>query len=373
VKDQIVPTRNVLLMSEMLAEILARRPGSRRFGLVEGPAGTGKTSIAKMLAKQYGGIFYSVSELETSRSLLSGLADAVNGSEAPAYSNRVWYQRLLDELEYAGWPPLMLDEADRLDRTRSGVSLLEVVRDIHDRGRSPIILFSIAHLAQRLAHPVGEYAEAFSSRVAAHVRFERATLEDGELLAQRLLEDVKLDADLIAHCIAVSRFIPAAARTLCGNREGREGGGNPHNESREVGTTRKLRRFAGGTSAANQARFRRGEGGGVAMRAYEPLPADAEAYIEDAIRRGASSVRELSRQLLEKFGVRRGKSWLASYVRTTLRRRFAEDALLERRLRLLKREFGDQPEVLAKVAAEVMKTNPKPAARRRRKRAAVRR
>jgi hypothetical protein len=109
------------------------------------------------------------------------------------------------------------------------------------------------------------------------------------------------------------------------------------------------------------------------MRRYETLPAEVEGFIEDTIRRDALNARELSELLLKKFGMRRGKSWLAAYVRKTLRPHMVEDARLERRLRLLKRELGDRPEVLAKVATNMMMNeNPKPAARRRRKKAAVR-
>ncbi len=108
------------------------------------------------------------------------------------------------------------------------------------------------------------------------------------------------------------------------------------------------------------------------MRKFETLPGEVEGFIETEIRRGSAGVRELSQQIFEKFGMRRGKSWLSNYIQTRLRRHIAEDARLERRLRVLKRELGDRPEVLAKVAAEVMKENPKPAARRRRKKAAAR-
>jgi hypothetical protein len=101
------------------------------------------------------------------------------------------------------------------------------------------------------------------------------------------------------------------------------------------------------------------------------LPADVEAFIEDAVRRDALTAKELSELLFEKFGMHRGRSWLASYIKRTLRPHMAEDARLERRLRLLKRELGDRPEVLAKVAADMMNQNPKPAARRRRKKAAA--
>jgi|GEM_PF-1992239 len=200
----LVPTRNVLLLSQAVEQISAMGADSAMFVLVSGPAGTGKSSAARMLAKQRRGVYYSVAEGETARSLLSGLLDPLNGwaENMPARQLRDY---LLGELEHRHWPPLLLDEADRLDVTRNQVNLLEVVRDIHDRAHSPIVLFSIAHLARRLANPTGgDYAEAFSSRVAMQIKFERASLEDCELLAERLLEGVKFAGELIAHCLTVS-------------------------------------------------------------------------------------------------------------------------------------------------------------------------
>ncbi|WP_425150795.1 hypothetical protein [Candidatus Binatus sp.] len=102
------------------------------------------------------------------------------------------------------------------------------------------------------------------------------------------------------------------------------------------------------------------------------MPAEVEGFIEDAIRRDALTAKDLSDQLFKKFRMRRGRSWLARYIQKTLRPHMVEDARLERRLRLLKRELGDRPEVLAKVAADMMSENPKPAAGRRRKKAAAR-
>ncbi len=199
-----VPTRNALLLSQAIEQISGMGPDSAMFLLVSGPAGTGKSSAARMLAKQRRGIYYSVSEGETARSLLSELLDPLD-DWAAELGTRQTRDYLLSDLERRKWPPVFLDEADRLDRTRNGVNLLEVVRDIHDRAHSAIVLFSIAHLARRLANQTGgDYAEAFSSRVAMVIKFERASLEDCELLAERLLEGVKFDADLIAHCLTAS-------------------------------------------------------------------------------------------------------------------------------------------------------------------------
>ena len=107
------------------------------------------------------------------------------------------------------------------------------------------------------------------------------------------------------------------------------------------------------------------------MRRFEPFPDQVEAFIEEKVRRDAIGARELSQMLLDQFGIQRGKSWLASYIRTTLRPRIAENARLERRLRLLRTELADQPEALAKSVAAVM-TNTRPVRRRRRVRAGAR-
>ncbi len=207
-KNKIAPTRNVLLCSEALTPLvtLARweDSGRGRFVVIDGPAGTGKTTIAKYLAEKFNGIFYRVPELATPRSFFSDLVSAVNHFTVGLHSAQRLFERLIADLAARGWPPIFLDESDRLDRVRGGVSLLECARDVHDSSGCPILLFSIANLARRLANPAGGYAEAFSSRVAARIRFERASQEDAELLAQSLLEDVKLDADLIAHCVAAS-------------------------------------------------------------------------------------------------------------------------------------------------------------------------
>jgi hypothetical protein len=108
------------------------------------------------------------------------------------------------------------------------------------------------------------------------------------------------------------------------------------------------------------------------MRRFPALPAEVDAFIENAIRRDAATVQEISDLLFEQFGVRRGKTWIAEYINKTLLPNMAEDARLGRRLRVLKRELGDRPEALAKIATGVINDNSKPAARRRRKKAAAR-
>jgi hypothetical protein len=88
------------------------------------------------------------------------------------------------------------------------------------------------------------------------------------------------------------------------------------------------------------------------MLRYDMLPDDAEGFVEDLIRRG-SGAREISHRLQKSFGIRRGKSWLAKYIADNIRPNIAEHARLQRRLRCVKREFGDRPELLAKLAKMV--------------------
>jgi hypothetical protein len=85
------------------------------------------------------------------------------------------------------------------------------------------------------------------------------------------------------------------------------------------------------------------------MLRYEMLPDDAEGFVEELMRCG-SGAREISRRLQKSFGIRRGKSWLAAYINENIRPHLAEHARLQRRLRCVKREFGDRPELLAKLA-----------------------
>lgn len=204
--DLLIPTRNVLQLGEAIESAVSRRPGSGRLVVCEGPAGTGKTSSAKAIAMRYRGAYYSVPELITPRSLISGIVDSLVGWRVDMYSVQALHERLFEELEQREWPPLLIDEADRLDRVRGGCHLLEVVRDIHDHARckSPIILLSIGRLARRLENATG-YAAAVSTRICARVAFSKCTLKDAKLLASGLLEGVKLDDDLIAHCLAQSR------------------------------------------------------------------------------------------------------------------------------------------------------------------------
>lgn len=203
-RSKLVGTRNLCAAAEAIENLRdCQSTNSAPCLLIDGIAGTGKTSSAKMLAKQYGGVYFSACELETAHSLLSGLLNALVGWRVEQLHSYTLRQRLLDELEGNGWPLIFLDEVDRLDRNRNGVNLLELVRDLIDHGRSPVIMFSIARLARRLANPTG-YGAALSSRIVAHLRFERASLDDARLLASELLESVSFDDGLLADLLAVS-------------------------------------------------------------------------------------------------------------------------------------------------------------------------
>lgn len=197
--ESLAATRNVVSLSSAL-EGLGR--ADERFLLVVGPAGTGKSTAARKLAERCGGVYYSAREGETARSLLSALVNALCGWSVDFYSVQKLRERLLDELEERGWPPVFLDEADRLDRQRNGVHFLDIVRDLHDHGHSAFVLLSIQRLARKWASPTS-YFEAFTTRTAARIDFERPDLGDAEVLARAACR-VRLGSDLVADCLSAS-------------------------------------------------------------------------------------------------------------------------------------------------------------------------
>jgi DNA transposition AAA+ family ATPase len=193
------------MLGEAIERSLSRRPGSGRLVVINGAAGTGKTSSAKAIAKQYHGVYFSVPEMVTGRALISGVLDSMVGWRVELHRVEALWERLLIELERRGWPPIFFDEADRLNRTIHSCHLIEIVRDLHDEAecKSPIVLLSIGKLARHLTNATG-YAAAVSTRVCASVHFEAGSLKDAKLLARELLEGVTLTDDLIADCMAQS-------------------------------------------------------------------------------------------------------------------------------------------------------------------------
>ncbi|WLT30755.1 AAA family ATPase [Geothrix sp. PMB-07] len=85
---------------------------------------------------------------------------------------------------------LIVDEVEHL---LADTRVLEVLRDISDLLETPVVLVGMEQAQAKIArHP------QISSRVAHVVQFQPASLEDIELTAKTLLDDITLSPDLLA-------------------------------------------------------------------------------------------------------------------------------------------------------------------------------
>jgi DNA transposition AAA+ family ATPase len=175
----------------------------RRLALIEGPAGTGKTSLTKLARQRYPqAVAVRLGALDGTRSMLARINHEIVGWHTPERTKREAYDRCLHELQERQ-SLLLIDEADRTVDGPDRGEKLEVIRDLADESGCPIVLLSVKALGRWLKKADG-YVETLTSRLAFHFRFQRPTVQDAQLLANNLIEGVELEGDLVEHCLSVS-------------------------------------------------------------------------------------------------------------------------------------------------------------------------
>jgi Cdc6-like AAA superfamily ATPase len=182
-----VAIKNMRAGLEAFERVKSRRhTGTGALFLVVGPAGSGKTSLGKVIVEQSGGVMVRARQTWSPPAMLNDILGAVIGGHAGYYGAFQAYTALVEELRREPVSCLVIDEADYLDRGARH-ELLNILRDLSDETENtPIIFLSVQSLAKRLATPTN-FTETVSSRIAAQVQFERLSLPDAGLLARELV------------------------------------------------------------------------------------------------------------------------------------------------------------------------------------------
>jgi DNA transposition AAA+ family ATPase len=189
-----------------IAQLRLLSTSERRLGLIEGPSGTGKTTLSKLIAERYASdaAIVRLGALDGTRSMLAKVLHATVGWHTVEGTKRAAYDRALSELKQKPDLILVIDEADKLVGGPDRDEKLEVVRDLADESGCAIVLLSVKALARWLRR-TDAYSETLTTRLAFHFQFQRPTVQDAQLLADQLIEGVELEPDLVEHCLTAAR------------------------------------------------------------------------------------------------------------------------------------------------------------------------
>lgn len=183
-KSRIVKVKNIFKLSEASQALLTRAPGTPGIGVIDGPAGYGKTKATTWLSMQVPCIHVRALALWTPSAMLCDMLAELRLPDGGSCAQMI--RRLVNGLTPGH--TIFIDEADYIARS---TRLVETLRDLHDIALCPVILIGEEELLTKLAH-----LRRFTSRVAQHVTFEALDLDDTRVLARELCE-VEIKPDLV--------------------------------------------------------------------------------------------------------------------------------------------------------------------------------
>lgn len=188
-------TKNILRATEAYHNLVeAANANSPGIGLFSGDAGNGKTTAGGYLFVQADGVLVRCLRADTLGTFLERLAGDLGLEQRQRKADMLNY--IVKELALTR-RPLFIDEADYLvERT----DVLETIRDIYDMANVPIVLIGYAQLPRK----VKRLPQLFS-RIAQHVEFRKADMDDIVTMADSLVDRTKISEDLLAELLDVSR------------------------------------------------------------------------------------------------------------------------------------------------------------------------
>lgn len=168
-----------------------RNSRSERMCLLWGLSGAGKTTATAYVVNQVHGVFIRAQKIWTMTGMLGAMCESLGGKQVR--NRQPMFDFIVKQLKTKK-QSLFIDEADYLDE-----NLIEVVRDIHDLSKRPIVLIGMDKLRHGLL-----VNERFMRRITQEIVFGPIDMQDARevctevcevKVADNLLERLHAEAD----------------------------------------------------------------------------------------------------------------------------------------------------------------------------------
>ena len=188
-KPVFVKTKNVKNFVSTLANLQNRAKGVPGMALVYGEPGLGKTQAALwwVANNQEDAIYVSATQSMTTKWLLEEIIRELGDS--PFYRTSEIFEQIVRELIKRP-KVIIVDEIDYLAHEKSTI---EMLRDIHDRTHTPIVLIGMTYADKKLKR----YRHLYD-RLSDILQFQKFPFEDTKNLINELSE-VKFDNSAIEY------------------------------------------------------------------------------------------------------------------------------------------------------------------------------
>lgn len=188
-KPVFVKTKNVKNFVSTLANLQNRAKGVPGMALIYGEPGLGKTQAALwwVANNQEDAIYVSATQSMTTKWLLEEIIRELGDS--PFYRTSEIFEQIVRELIKRP-KVIIVDEIDYLAHEKSTI---EMLRDIHDRTHTPIVLIGMTYADKKLKR----YRHLYD-RLSEILQFQKFPLEDTKNLINELSE-VKFDNSAIEY------------------------------------------------------------------------------------------------------------------------------------------------------------------------------
>lgn len=187
VKNRFVPLRNIVLLHEMAKALIERSPLTDRIGGFYGRSGEGKTMASIYVRSKTRARLIEVGDSWDRKTFLRNILIEAGVADHGGTIARMT-ERVINALGDEPNRPLIIDEADKLVDKR----MIEIVRELHDKARVPVILIGEERLPDKLAS-----VERIHNRVLFWTPAQPCDLDDCRKLAAHFVPGVSVEDALL--------------------------------------------------------------------------------------------------------------------------------------------------------------------------------